>query len=112
MRGAPCRPSDEDNLHYVEMGIGASFDRSVNPAKLGWNPDGHSRRIGAGRVLFALDASTGFDIGVGSKRSDGCRSTSHSPGSFRPVLSTGDPMTAAKFLDPGTFAMTGFGGGS
>jgi hypothetical protein len=98
---APAAPvKTKDNLHYVEMGMGAFIPTdSGNPAKLGLEANAwavHGGWVPNSGLYLTLDASTGFDIGCMAARvTDGCKGhlRIHWIGAG-PFFNTGTPMIA------------------
>jgi hypothetical protein len=98
---APPPPiKTKDNLHYVEMGIGAFVPTdSGNPAKVGLEASLwaiHGGWVPSSGLYLTLDASTGFDIGcMAARATDGCKGhlRIHWIGAG-PFFNTGTPMIA------------------
>lgn len=90
----------QDNLHYVEMGMGAFVPTDQgNAPKLGLEASAwavHGGWVPSSGLYLTLDASTGFDIGCLAKRvTDGCKGhlRIHWIG-MGPFFNTGTPMIA------------------
>jgi hypothetical protein len=90
----------KDNLHYVEMGMGAFVPTDQgNPAKFGLEASLwaiHGGWVPNSGLYLTFDASTGFDVGCLAKRAtDGCKGhlRIHWIGTG-PFFNTGTPMIA------------------
>jgi len=104
----------KDNLHYVEMGVGAFVPTDGgNPAKASLEASLwalHGGWVPSSGLYLTLDASTGFDIGcMAARMADGCK------GHLRihwfgtgPFFNTGTPMIARDVPRPwDLMALTG-----